>query len=338
VAEQRVVEQQKTYPPTDPEGGVDCGYNRRMTVAYSFDGEALVPLPWEPRRTPRWASWRHDGAGAILCGNGGSALLFDGQRLHSLQTGTRQNLRGAAWSPDGKTALLVGNRGAVLRLNGEAFEEVGPATSENLRRVAWHPAGDYALIVGNAGTVLRYDAATGDLGPLPGDRAHTLRAVAFRPDGAFALVGAYASRWAGYPRPHGLYRCDGRFLQALLGSEDEDDFVAVDWSADGVALAAGYHAGAGAGAGVNKLLLYDGSTWRGREGPAGRAVLGAGWHPDGRYALLAGEAGLLARIDRNGGLTELNSSTTDNLTGPFWRPDGSMAILLKGPGDKVYTV
>ncbi len=109
-----------------------------MTVAYSFDGSTLAPLPWEPRRTPRWAAWRRDGAGAILCGNGGSALLYDGRRLDSLKTGTRQNLRGAAWSPDGKTALLVGNRGAVLA-QGRSLEDVRPAT-ENLRRVAWHPA------------------------------------------------------------------------------------------------------------------------------------------------------------------------------------------------------
>ncbi len=32
----------------------------------------------------------------------------------------------------------------------------------------------------------------------------------------FLLVGAYASRWAGYPRPHPLYKCDGLYLQALL--------------------------------------------------------------------------------------------------------------------------
>jgi WD40 repeat protein len=309
-----------------------------MTVAYAFEGERLRPLPWQPKRTPRWAAWRPDGASAILCANGGSALLFDGERLHSLETGTRQNLRGAAWSPDGKTALLVGNRGSVLRLYGEAFEVVGPATGENLRRVAWHPDGGYALIVGNAGTVLRYDAASGGLEPLPADRAHTLRAVAFRPDGAFALVGAYASRWAGYPRPHALYRCDGRFLQALLASEDEDDFVAVDWSANGLALVAGYNAGSPDGTVANKLVLYDGSIWKGRKWQAKGAVMGAGWHPSGEYAVLGGEAGMLAKLDKEAELKELDSGTNDNLIGPFWKPDGTEAIFLKGPSDKVYTV
>jgi len=313
-----------------------------MTVAYVFDGETLAPLPLQPRRTPRYAAWRPDGASAILCGNGGSALIFDGERLHSLETGTRQNLRGAAWAPDGKTALLVGNRGAVLRLQGEEIEELPPVTGENLRRVAWHPDGAYALIAGNAGTVLRYEAASGAMWPLPGDRAHTLRAIAFRPDGAFALVGAYASRWAGYPRPHGLYRCDGRYLQAILASEDEDDLLAVDWTRDGLALVAGYRPASAGARAANKLLLYDGSTWRGREWQSAGAVLGGAWRPAGDYALLCGEGGLLAKVDREGGVEELTSGTNDNLIGPFWRPGpnatDTYALVLKGPGEKVYTV
>jgi WD40 repeat protein len=311
-----------------------------MTVAYVFDGHTLESLPWSPRRTPRWVAWRPDGASAILVGNAGSALIFDGSRLHSLETGTRQNLRGAAWSPDGTMALLVGNRGSVLRTSGERFEELEAPTSENLRRVAWHPDGSFALIVGNAGTVLRYDATSGGLSPVPGDRAHTLRAVAFRADGAYALVGAYASRWAGYPRPHALYRCDGRFLQALLASDDEDDFLAVDWRADGLALVAGYRA-SGPGGTANKLLLYDGSVWRGQEWSFPgwtAAVLGAAWWPGRDSALLAGEAGLLALMDPEGGVQEVESGTTDNLIGPYWKPDGTQAIVLKGPGERVYTV
>jgi hypothetical protein len=204
--------------------------------------------------------------------------------------------------------------------------------------VAWHPSGEFALIVGNAGTVLRYDAARGDLSPVPGDKAHTLRAIAFKPDGSYALVGAYASRWAGYPRPHALYRCDGRFCQALLTSDDEDDFVAVDWSAGGSAVVAGYRAGGPDGAALNKVLLYDGSLWRGAEWRARGAVLGAGWRPGGAEGAIVGEAGVLARFDETGGIEELESNTNDNLIGPFWRPDGSYAIVLKGPGDRVYTV
>jgi hypothetical protein len=326
-----------------------------VTDAYLFDGRSFGALDWQPRRALRWAAWRPNGSAALLVGNGGYALLFDGERLQTLSTGTKHNLRGAAWSPDGRTALLAGNQGAVLRLQGESFENVAAPVSENLRRVAWHPGGDYALIVGNGGTVLRYDAANRELTPLPGDRAHTLRAVAFRPDGAYALVGAYASRWAGYPRPHALYRCDGRYLQALLASDDEDDFVAVDWSVLGLGLAAGYAWRAAApavsaaegpalsaaeGAALNKLLLYDGSTWRMRAWQARGVVLGGAWQPDGQKALLVGENGLAVAVNREGEIEELETGTTDNLIGPFWPPRrvGAAAIVLKGPGDKVYTV
>ena len=294
-------------------------------------------MDWAHQRALRWAAWRPDSSTALLAGNGGSALLYDGSRTQLLTTTTRQNLRGAAWSPDGMTALMVGNRGAVLRVRGEAVDELETATTENLRRVAWHPSGEYALVVGNAGTVLRYSSAEDGLVPLPADRAHTLRSIAFRPDGAYAMVGAYASRWAGYPRPHALYRCDGRFLQALLGSDDEDDFVSIDWRSDGEALVCGY-AWRPDGSMVNKALLYDGSAWRAQTWASAKVVLGGGWQPGSDSALLVGEGGLAVRLSKEGGIEELNSETSDNLIGPFWRPDGTYAIVLKGPGERVYTV
>ncbi|HLF76827.1 MAG TPA: WD40 repeat domain-containing protein [Dehalococcoidia bacterium] len=308
-----------------------------MANAYSFDGKRFTALDWQPRYALRWTSWRPDGAVALSVGNGGSALLFDGRKLDFLSTGSRQNLRGAAWSPDGRTALMVGNRGAVFSLQGESIAEVPSSITENLRRVAWHPGGGYALIVGNAGTVLRYDHATAALMPLPGDRAHTLRSLAFRPDGAYALIGAYASRWAGYPRPHPLYRCDGRHFQALLASDDEDDLVAVDWSISGKALVCGY-AWRADGSLVNKAIFFDQAGWQTTAWPAKSVILGAGWQPRAEEALLVGEDGLALKLDDKGGIEQLDSGTNDNLIGPFWRPDGSDAIILKGPGDKVYTV
>jgi hypothetical protein len=306
-------------------------------TAYVFDGAHFRPLDWQTPRTMRWASWRPDGGLALAVGNGGSALLYDGHAREPLSTGSKHNLRGAAWSPDGSMALLVGNRGAVFRLQAERIEEVPSVSAENLRRVAWHPAGDHALIVGNAGAVLRYAVAENTLTPLPGDRAHTLRSIAFRPDGAYALVGAYASRWAGYPRPHALYRCDGRYLQALLTSDDEDDFVAVDFAADGTALVCGY-AWRPDSSVVNKAMLYDGSRWQTHAWPEKGVVLGGAWRPGSDEALLVGEGGLALRFDRAGGIEELDSETEENLIGPFWKPDGSAALILKGPGEKVYTV
>jgi hypothetical protein len=265
-------------------------------------------------------------------------------RTEPIATGTRHNLRGAAFSPDGRQALLAGNQGALLLYEDGAVRALASGTTENLRRAAWRPQGDVALVVGNAGTVLRCETS-GAVSPVPGDRAHTLRALAWRPDGAYALVGAYASRWAGYPRPHPLYKCDGTYLQSLLHSDEEDDFVAVDWHPDGRrALIAGYAynpspppSAGSAGRAANKLLTYDGGGFTYRSVEASGALLGAAWHPSGEYALLCGEAGALLKFagDR---VEQIASGTDDNLVGPFWRPDGSSALLLKGPSERVYTV
>ena len=328
-------------------------------TAYAFDGASFEPLAWQTPRTLRWAAWRPDGSLLLAVGNAGSVLLSDGsERIQVLDSGSKQNLRGAAWSPDGRTALLAGNRGAVLRLRGEVIDELPAVTTENLRRVAWHPSGEYALVVGNAGTVLRYDAGSAALQPIPGDRAHTLRSVAFRPDGAYALVGAYSSRYAGYPRPHPLYRCDGRYLQAVLATDDEDDFVSVDWLAPDLMGASGVPPGSSAGAPdgfrykalvcgyawrqdgllVNKALLFDGAAWRTRVGPSPSVVLGGAWRPGTEEALLVGEGGLALRLQSEGTIEPLKSGTQDNLVGPFWKPDGSWALVLKGPSERVYTV
>ena len=327
---------------------------------YLFDGEQLRAIDAGIGRPLRWAAWHPDGSWCLLVGNGGSAVRYHpsttGGRLEPIETGTKRNLRGAAFSPDGGQALLVGNRGAVLLYDGASVRALPSPTSENLRRAAWRPAqagspgGDSALIVGNGGTVLRYQ--DGSLTPVPGDRAHTLRALAWRPDGAYALVGAYASRWAGYPRPHALYKCDGLYLQALLTSDEEDDFVAVDWHPERrrEALIVGYAFDGAAGADArasNKLLTYDGAGFTSRAVEASGSLLGAAWHPSGEYALLCGEGGALLRFDGER-VEQLTSGTRANLVGPFWRPNpagdsrsarsASLALLLRGPGERVYTV
>ena len=307
---------------------------------YVFSDDKLTPLEAPSSRPLRWAAWAGDRC--LLVGNGGTALLYDPSsgRSKPIDTGTKQNLRGAAFSPDGSKALLVGNRGLVLLYDGASVRALASPSHENLRRAAWHPSGEHALIVGNAGTVLRY--ADGSLTPVPGDRAHTLRALAWRPDGAYALVGAYASRYAGYPRPHALYKCDGLYLQALLTSDEEDDFVAVDWHPDGThALIAGYaflrEEPALSASEGNKLLTYNGRGFASRAVEASGALLGAAWHPGGEYALLCGEGGTLLRFDGDR-VEQIESGTQDNLVGPFWEPNGSLALLLRGPSERVYTV
>jgi hypothetical protein len=318
-----------------------------VSAIYIFENERVRAVASPSSRPLRWAAWRPDGAYALLVGNRGEAWRFDGSDYARIETTSQQNLRAVAWSPDGSRALLAGNRGAVLLDDGERVEALRSPTAENLRRAEWSPDGSCALIIGNAGVVLRFDASTRQLLPLPGDRAHTLRAVAWRPDGAYALIGAYASRYAGYPRPHAFYRCDGRYTQALFATDDEDDVVAVSWQPQrtgddahphrALALAVAYRGDGRAEIAVNKLLEYDGAGFVTRSVEAPSALLGACWHPRGEYALLCGEGGALFRYAARR-LDTIASGTRDNLVGPFWHPSGDSAIFLRGPEEKTYTV
>lgn len=316
-----------------------------MTQIHIYDGAAVRALDARTSRPLRYAAWHPAGASALIVGNRGQVLRFDrgagGTRtLLALEAGSTHNLRGVAWAPDGRRALLVGNRGALLLYDGARFDELPPVTFENLRRAAWSPDGSCALVVGNGGTVLRFDAATGELQPLPGDRAHTMRSVAWRPDGAYALIGAYASGNAGYPRPHMLYRCDGRYTQAILTTDAEDDGIAIDWQPGAtphlaVVLVASY---AGDTA-TNKIVEYDQAGVRYRMLRDTPSLLGAAWHPDGSSLLLCGERGALLRGSGNS-FEAIASGTSDNLIGPFWQPNSAspIAIMLKGPDDRVYTI
>ena len=235
----------------------------------------------------------------------------------------------------------------MLIYDGASFRELPPATDENLRRVAWSPDGAAALIVGNGGCVLRYDARTDALQQVPGDRAHTMRSIAWRPDGAYALIGGYASPRAGYPTPHVLYRCDGRFTQGILATDDEDDAIAIDWqpgSDPPRAIVVVSRYGPGDTALPGKIVSFDGprvhvshdpGDGEGRCRDAARPWLA----PSGEYALLCGERGKVLSYDGQR-MRLIKSMTTDSLVGPFWQPNvaSPIALMLRGPDERVYTV
>ncbi len=317
-----------------------------VTNVYVYEdrGGAVRALEATTTRPLRWAAWRPDGGSALIVGNRGAVLRFDGERFgfEAIATDSTHNLRGVAWAPHGERALLVGNRGAVLLYDGKAsFSELPRVTDENLRRIAWSPDGASALLVGNAGVVLRFEAATGGLQQLPADRAHTMRSIAWRPDGAYALIGGYASRRAGYPRPHMLYRCDGRYVQGILATDDEDDALSIDWrpgtkEPNATVLVATY---GNDGVVHNKRVEYTGSGVQFSDLAGLPPLLGFGWHPGGEHGLLCGETGTLLRVDDEV-VTPIASGTNDNLVGPFWQPRATspVALMLKGPEERVYTI
>lgn len=330
-----------------------------MSALYSYDGAAVRAVDAPRAGALRFAAWAPDGASALVVGNRGEVLRFTPPAsFEHLASGVTQNLRGAAWAPDGSRAIVAGNRGCVLVFDGDAFRTIAAPTSENLRRAAWSPDGSCALIVGNGGVVLRYDAASDVLAPLPADRAHTMRSVAWRPDGAYALIGGYASRHAGYPRPYVVYRCDGRFVQGILATDDEDDAIAIDWrpgAHPARALILVTRSGEIDEPMPGKVVEYDGAGFGYRTVPRlvrraggdnpragmGDAVqlLGLGWHPSGEYALLCGERGKLLTWDGTT-MKQVRSGVADSLVGPYWQPSVAqpIALLLRGPDDRVYTV
>lgn len=305
------------------------------TILYRFDETGFTPIDTGAGQALRWAAWRGDGAVALLVGNKGTILRYDGKEFQPVPCPTQENLRGVAWAPNGRSALIVGNHGTVLLYRERGVAVISPITTENLRRVAYRPDGRLVLIVGNSGTVLRFEGLS--LAVVPTERAHTLRAVAYRPDGAYALVGAYASRWVGHPRPHALYRCEGTYLTALMTTDDEDDFLRIDWHHDGrTALVVGYGWHIYGEGHHNKVFTYDGFGYRFYRVPTSAYLLGGAWQPGTDDALIVGDEGTALWFSGEE-FTPLQTGTNEPLIGPFWHPSGTWALVLVG-SRRLYTI
>ena len=306
------------------------------TRVYRLDETGFTSLDTCAEHGLRGAAWHKDGAVALLVGNKGTVLRYDGSQFQPVASPTQENLRGVAWAPDGRSALIVGNNGTVLRYRERrGIETITSITTENLRRVAYRPDGRFALVIGNNGTVLRFEG--GALSLVPTERAHTLRSVAFRPDGAYALIGAYGSRWVGHPRPHSLYRCDGTYLSALMTTDDEDDFLSIDWHHDGrTALVIGYGWHIYVAHHHNKVFTYDGFGYRFYRVPTSEYLLGGAWKPGTDEALVVGDQGTALWFSGEE-FRPLETGTKRPLFGPYWRPDGSSALVLVA-GSKFFTI
>ncbi len=218
----------------------------------------------------RWVAWRPDGAEALLVGNGGTAFLWQDGAFRPIPAPTSENLRGSAWHPSGRWALAVGNAGTILRFEAGAWERVLFFSAVALRRVAWSPDGRYALIVGNDGLALRYERGavkavgfayhhlrsvafhpSGEFALIGGNRAlyryeeeapdlipvyrepeGDLIAVAFRPDGAEALVAGFRPGGA-EGREGVLYRWTPDRISEAAEPAAGQVWVGVAWTADG---------------------------------------------------------------------------------------------------------
>jgi hypothetical protein len=145
-------------------------------------------------------------------------------------------------------------------------------------------------------------------------------------------------------------------VQGILATDDEDDAIAIDWRPEASparALILITRSGETDAPMPGKIVEYDGSGFGYRTlprfaTPQGRRVklpgdvvqlLGLGWHPSGEYALLCGQRGKLLTWDGRA-MKQVRSAATESFVGPFWQRGAAspIALLLKGPDERVYTV
>ena len=102
-------------------------------------------------------------------------------------------------SPDGLQVLVGGANGYARLLSAEHADdrnsdvELLTGRNSTVRDISWHPRGITALLVGDAGMAMRYDSFDHSITYVNGTFSvlgHDLTAVAWRPAGDFAYVGA----------------------------------------------------------------------------------------------------------------------------------------------------
>lgn len=108
-------------------------------------------------------------------------------------------IRTGAVSPDGMDVLIAGMDGYARLLsadeadNREMDVELLTGRSSTIHHIDWHPRGNTALLVGEDGLAMRYDSYDHGVTNVNGTFAvygKNLTAVAWRPAGDFAYVGA----------------------------------------------------------------------------------------------------------------------------------------------------
>jgi len=172
----------------------------------------------------------------------------------------------------------------------------------------------YAIAVSSDGKVWRYqDGNLNQTIPPPTNKA--LYQVAWRPDGAYALIvgdGATLLKYNGTA-----------FTTISTGVAGSVNFQAVSWRPDGsYALIAGT-------SGV--VVKYDGVSATQIKDPTKNTIRSITWQPNGLQALLAGSKGTLLAY-QNGTLQSIPSSTPSDLYAAAWNPNGLYAIVAGANG------
>jgi hypothetical protein len=193
-----------------------------------WGGSTLTNLLAPGDRTVRACTWEGDTNTVLVGGNRGLVLRNDGSGWTNVSYDPRTFLHSIAWRPQGDYGLVVGRGGYIGKVSVSGSSEITSPVNVDLYDVDWSSDGSYALMCGEGGSVLRYNhgaaAATsirtgvlalhgisikaGENTALAvGDGGHVwlwssgiwtdkkrttdsrnLRDVAWRPDGAFAII------------------------------------------------------------------------------------------------------------------------------------------------------
>jgi hypothetical protein len=175
----------------------------------------------------------------------------------------------------------------------------------------------YALIVSYEGFVYRY-YQNGTLKLFGQPVTTQLRAVAWKPDGSYALIVGDSAV---------LIKYDGTRLTTIPTSlSTATIFLSVAWRPDGS------YALIGTSAGV--LLEYDGTSVTQITTPYNQYFRAIAWNPSGTQALIVGYSGQVFLFQSTGQISLLSSGTSVGLDAVAWNPSGAYA-LISGDGGVV---
>ncbi len=153
------------------------------------DTTAWTFVSYDPRTFLQAIAWRPNGDYGLVVGRGGFVARVSEGGATEIETPTTTDLYDVDWASDGSYALICGGSGQVLRYIHDATTttSIKPlAAVQDLHGVSIKPGSDVALAVGDNGNVwLRSNDVWIDK---KGLEARNLRDVAWRPDGAFAII------------------------------------------------------------------------------------------------------------------------------------------------------
>ncbi len=143
-----------------------------------------------------------------------------------------------------------------------------------------------------------------------------LRAVAWKPDGSYALIIGDSAV---------LVKYDGTSLTTIPTSFSSTvNFLSIAWTPDGSYALIGGSGGA--------LLRYDGATATPITNPYSAYYRAISWNPTGTQALLVGYFGGIYVYQSNGQVAQLASPTNNDLDAVAWNLNGSYGLIAGSGG------